>query len=69
MIGLDAKLEKESIEKTAGTFPEAGIYGPTGSTTAGGYLIPPQYSTELIDLLTAKSVVRRAGASIYPMDW
>ncbi len=63
-----AKLEKESIEKTAGTFPEAGIYGPAASTTAGGYLIPPTYSTELIDILTTEAVVRKAGATVYPMQ-
>jgi len=63
----DAGFEKEAIQKTAGTFPEAGLYGPDSTTTAGGYLIPPEYSRELIDLLAAKAVVRQAGARVYPM--
>lgn len=63
-----ASVEKSAIEKTAGTFPEAGIYGPASSTTAGGYMIPPTYSRELIDILTTQSVVRKAGATVYPMD-
>lgn len=60
-----AGFEKEAIQKA---FPSAGIYGPTSSTTVGGYLIPPEYSMELIDLLSAQAVVRRAGASVYPME-
>jgi HK97 family phage major capsid protein len=38
-----------------------------GTDTAGGYLVPPEYATDLIELLQARAVVRRAGASVIPM--
>lgn len=34
----------------------------------GGFLVPPEYSTELIDLLYARVVVRAAGATVMPMQ-
>lgn len=39
-----------------------------GDATAGGYLIPPEYSTDLIELLKPMAVVRRLGATILPMN-
>ncbi len=38
-----------------------------GTDTAGGYLVPVEQSRMLIELLTARSVVRRAGATVLPM--
>jgi HK97 family phage major capsid protein len=39
-----------------------------GDATAGGYLVPPEYSTDLIELLKPQAVVRRLGAVTLPMD-
>lgn len=39
-----------------------------GDATAGGYLVPPEYSTDLIELLKPMAVVRRLGAVTLPMD-
>ena len=38
-----------------------------GTDSAGGYLVDPEYSNELIEILTAGSVMRRAGARVMPM--
>lgn len=38
-----------------------------GTDTAGGYLVPVEYSSEIIELLRPQSVVRRMGAMILPM--
>lgn len=38
----------------------------TGSNSVGGYVIPPEYTAKLIDLLTAKSVLAQAGMSNVP---
>jgi HK97 family phage major capsid protein len=38
-----------------------------GEATAGGYLVPPEYSTEIIELLKPQAVVRRLGARTIPM--
>lgn len=35
---------------------------------SGGYLVPPQYSDELIELLGAKAVVRKLGAQSLPLQ-
>jgi HK97 family phage major capsid protein len=35
---------------------------------AGGALIPPEYASEIIELLRARTVVRAAGARVLPMD-
>mgnify|MGYP000228477299 CR=1 FL=1 len=35
---------------------------------AGGYLVPPEYSRQLIELLSAQAVVRKAGATVVPMS-
>ena len=35
--------------------------------TAGGFLVPPQYSQDIIEFLRAKSVVRQAGPIMIPM--
>ncbi len=39
----------------------------TGTGSAGGFLIPEEYSTELIELLRPQTVVRRMGANVIPM--
>jgi len=39
-----------------------------GTSTSGGYIVPPEYSTEIIELLRPASVVRRMGAVTIPMD-
>lgn len=39
-----------------------------GTPTSGGYIVPPEYSTEIIELLRPASVVRRMGAVTIPMD-
>lgn len=39
-----------------------------GTNTNGGYLVPPEYSTQLIEMLYAKTVVRQAGATVIPMN-
>jgi HK97 family phage major capsid protein len=36
--------------------------------TAGGFLVPPQYSSDIIELLRAKSVIRMAGPTTIPMS-
>lgn len=38
-----------------------------GSGAAGGFLVPEQYATELIEYLRPASVVRRMGATVVPM--
>ena len=38
-----------------------------GDATAGGFLVPTQFSNEVIELLRAQSVVRRLGAKIVQM--
>ena len=38
-----------------------------GDATAGGFLVPPQYSQEVIEFLRARTVVRRLGARSLPM--
>lgn len=39
-----------------------------GTTSAGGAIVPPEYSRELIELLYAESVVRRSGPRVLPMN-
>jgi len=39
-----------------------------GVATAGGYLVPVQYATEVIDLLRAKTVMRRMGVPTIQMS-
>jgi len=38
-----------------------------GTDTAGGYLVPEEYSMEIIEFLRPQSVVRRMGATVVPM--
>lgn len=38
-----------------------------GTDTAGGYLVPTEHSRELLELLSAKTAVRAAGATVVPM--
>lgn len=38
-----------------------------GTPEAGGYVVPPEYSTEIIELLRARAVVRQMGPTILPM--
>ena len=40
----------------------------TGVGSAGGFLVPEQYSAEIIELLRAVAIVRRAGARSIPMN-
>lgn len=39
-----------------------------GVATAGGYLVPQQYSTEIIDILRARTVMRRMGVPSIQMN-
>lgn len=39
-----------------------------GTGSAGGYLVPEQYLAEVKDRITAQAIVRRAGATVYPMS-
>lgn len=47
----------EKVEKALATTP----------ATAGGYVVPPEYSAELIELLYNKVAVRKLGATTVPM--
>ncbi|SMB97959.1 phage major capsid protein, HK97 family [Thermanaeromonas toyohensis ToBE] len=38
-----------------------------GTGSSGGYLVPPEFSREIIELLYAQAVVRKAGARVLPM--
>ncbi len=40
----------------------------SGVDAAGGFIVPPNYSDEIIDLLYPATVVRGSGADIVPMD-
>ena len=57
----DAGFEKEQYTEIHKALAEQ-----RGST--GGFLVPEQYAQTLIPLLRAKSVVRAAGATVYPMN-
>lgn len=64
---------KGDVEKARG-YAEANDFGPevvkalaTAPNSAGGYIIPPQYSTDLIDLLYNRVAVRKMGATSLPM--
>lgn len=46
---------------------EGGGAGSAGSLSAGGALVPPEYSTEIIELLRAAALVRKAGPEIVTM--
>ncbi|KKL78898.1 hypothetical protein LCGC14_2020260, partial [marine sediment metagenome] len=39
-----------------------------GDLTAGGAFIPPEFAAEIIELLTARAVIRAAGARVLPMN-
>lgn len=58
----------------AQSYAEANGFGPdvvkalaTQPNSAGGYIVPPQYSTDLIDLLYNRVAIRKMGASSIPM--
>ena len=38
-----------------------------GTNTAGGYLVPEEHAAQFIEMLSARAVVRRAGATVLPM--
>lgn len=38
-----------------------------GTGSAGGYLVPEEHVSEVKDRITAQSVIRKAGATVYPM--
>ncbi|MFN3466826.1 MAG: phage major capsid protein, partial [Candidatus Brocadiales bacterium] len=48
-----ARIEKKALGEATGP--------------AGGYLVPEEHVSEVKDRITAQSVVRRAGATVYPM--
>ena len=48
-------------------FPEVAAALNKSTPSAGGYIVPPGYQTELIELLRADSVVRSFGARSVPM--
>lgn len=50
----DAELERKALTE--------------GTGSAGGYLVPPEYSTQLIEMIYAQTVVRKAGATVIPMN-
>ncbi len=39
-----------------------------GTGSAGGYLVPEQHVSEVKDRITAQAVIRKAGATVYPMN-
>ena len=39
-----------------------------GTFTAGGFMVPPDFLPDIIELLRSRTVVRRAGPRILPMD-
>lgn len=39
-----------------------------GTFTSGGFMVPPEFLPDIIDLLRSRSIVRRAGPRILPMD-
>ncbi len=39
-----------------------------GTFTAGGFMVPPEFLPEIIELLRSRTIVRRAGPRILPMD-
>lgn len=57
----DAEFEKSEYER---------VQKQLGSAvgTAGGFLVTPEYSAELIELLRARAVVRNLGVRVYPMS-
>lgn len=64
---------KGNVDK-AREYAEVNDFGPevvkalaTQPNSAGGYIIPPQYSTDLIDLLYNRVAVRKLGAISIPM--
>ena len=58
MFGEDSEVTKALIEKAGLT---------TGVLSEGGALVPETFSTDLIDLLRPKSVIRSNGPTVYPM--
>jgi len=58
----DADREKYEYVKVNKVLTEGG----TGA--AGAFLVPPEFSTEIIENLRAKAVVRQTGARIYPIN-
>lgn len=49
-------------------FQLAGKALAEGTSSAGGYLVPVEHSSQMIELLRARTAVRAAGASIVPMN-
>lgn len=39
-----------------------------GSASAGGFIVPPEYSSDIIDLLYNRTAVRQLGARVVPMQ-
>jgi HK97 family phage major capsid protein len=64
---------KGDLNKAA-SYAESNGFGPdvvkalaTQPNSAGGYVIPPQYSSDLIDLLYNRVAIRKMGATSIPM--
>jgi HK97 family phage major capsid protein len=49
-------------------FQLAGKALSEGTNSAGGYLVPVEYSNKLVEILSAKAAVRAAGATVIPMS-
>ena len=59
--GPDSEMERAEYLKVNKVLTEA-------TSTAGGFLVAPEYSQQLIELLQAKSVVRQLGPQILPIN-
>jgi HK97 family phage major capsid protein len=57
----DASFEKSEYTKLHKALAE-------GQGSAGGFLVPEQYTQQIIPLLQARAIVRNAGATVYPMS-
>ena len=68
-IGAVGRGGREAADYALNTFGDADVAAAlnTGTATAGGALVPEAFMSEVIELLTPKSVVRRMGAISLPM--
>ena len=57
----DADYEKMRFEETNKALTES-------TSTAGGFLVAPEYSAQLIELLQAQSVIRSMGPTVLPLN-
>lgn len=64
-ISVAAQLAEKAGDREIAQCLQRGLntgYGPDG-----GFLVPPEYVAEVIDLLRAQAVIRSAGARVVPM--